>query len=71
MNDEILLHGTDFNHIDNMGGLSQVECYLNQHREENDNDVVNATKPPNTYHKKALPLFEEMVNSCPNKHKPY
>ena len=41
MDDEILIHGKDLVEMDNMGGSSQVECYLRQHREENDNDVVN------------------------------
>ena len=36
-----LVNGIDFDEMENMGGSSQVECYLNQHREENDNDVVN------------------------------
>ena len=43
MDDKILMHGVDFNKMDNMRGSSQVECYLSQHRERNDNDVVNGT----------------------------
>ena len=54
--------------MDNMGGSSQVECFLSQHREENDNTINNNGTQRNTYYKEALPLFEEMVNSCPNKH---
>ena len=66
--DAILITGIDIDEMDNMGGSSQVECYLSKHREENDNDVVNDSTPQNTYYKEALPLFEQMVNSCPNKH---
>ena len=54
--------------MDNMGGSSQVECYLSQHRKENDNCVENQVTQRNTYYKESLPLLEEMVNSFPNKH---
>ena len=54
--------------MNNMGGSSQVKCYLSQLREENDNNVVSNYTPRNTYYKESLPLFKEMVNSCPNKH---
>ena len=50
--------------MDNMGGSSQVECYLSQHREENDNTIKNSGTQRNMYYKEALPLFEEMVNTC-------
>ena len=43
MDGETLTHGTDFDETDNMGGSSQVEFYLSQHRQEDDNDVVNGT----------------------------
>ena len=52
--------------MDNMGGSSQVECHLSQHREDNDNNMDTVLSNRNTYYKEALPLFEEMVNSCPN-----
>ena len=68
MDNEILINGIDFDEMNNMSGSSQVECWLSQHREEKDNDVVNTAQPPNTYYKEAIPLFEQMVNSCPNKH---
>ena len=68
MDDETLITGIDFDEVDNMGGLSQVEFYLSQYREENYNYVVNGTQPPNNYYEDALPLFEEMVNGYPNKH---
>ena len=54
--------------MDNMGGSSQVECYLSQHREENDKIIGTFVSHRNTYYKEALPLFEEMVNSCPNEY---
>ena len=57
MDNETLIHGTYFGEMDNMGGSWQVECYVIQHKEENDNDVVNGTQPPNTYCKEVLPLF--------------
>ena len=52
--------------MDNMGGSSQVECYLSQHREEIDDNIDILGSHRNTYYRDALPLFEEMVNSCPN-----
>ena len=54
--------------MDNMGGSSQVECQLSQHREETDNNIDSYVSHRNTYYKEALPLFEEMVNSCPNEY---
>ena len=39
---ETSMNGIDIDEMDNMGGSSQVECYLSQHREENDNDVVKS-----------------------------
>ena len=68
INNETLINGIDFDEMDNMGGSSQVKCYLSQHREGTDNDVVNDITPRNTYYKEALPLFEQMINSFPNKH---
>ena len=68
IDDKISINGIVVDEMDNMGGSSQVECYLSQHREENDKHVVNNCTPRNTYYKEALPLFVEMVNSCPNKH---
>ena len=69
MDDPTLINGIDFDEMENMGVSSYIECYLSQHREEHDDDdVVNATKPPNTYYKEALPLLKIMVNSFPNKH---
>ena len=44
--------------MDNMGGSSQVECFLSQHREENDNTINNNGTQRNTYYKEDLPLFE-------------
>ena len=52
----------------NMGGSSQVQCHLSQQNEDNDNDIETNNIQRNTHYKDALPLFEEMVNSCPNKH---
>ena len=43
--------------MNNIGDSSQVECYLSQHSEENDNYVVNNCTPRNTYYKEALLLF--------------
>ena len=54
--------------IDNIGGFSQAECFLSQQREDNDNSAVKHGTERNTYYKEALPLFEEMGNSCPSKH---
>ena len=54
--------------MDNMGGSSQVEYYLTQHIEENDNNIDTFASPRNTYYKEALPLFEEVVNSFPNEY---
>ena len=54
--------------MENIGGTSQVECYLSQHREENDNNIDTFLSHRNTYYKEALPLFEEMVNICPNEY---
>ena len=51
----------------NMGGSSQVECHLSQQNESNDNYIETNNTQRKTYYKEALPLFEEMVNSCPNK----
>ena len=51
----------------NMGGSSQVECHLSQQNESNDNYIETNNTQRNNYYKEALPLFEEMVNSCPNK----
>lgn len=57
---------TKIDEMDNMGGSSQVECQLSQHREEIDNNIDHFGSHRNTYYREALPLFEEMVNSCPN-----
>ena len=57
---------TKIDEMDNMGGSSQVECQLSQHREEIDNNIDHFGSQRNTYYREALPLFEEMVNSCPN-----
>ena len=59
-------NAANIDQMDNMGGSSQVECYLSQHREDNDNNIGTVLSHRNTYYKEALPLFEEMVNSCPN-----
>ena len=68
IDDETSFKCVDNDKMDNMGGSSQVECFLSQQREDNDNHVVKHGTERNTYYKEALPLFEEMVNSCPNKH---
>ena len=68
IDDETSFKGIDIDEMDNMGGSLQVECFLSQQREYNDNHVVKPGTERNTYYKEALPLFEEMVNSCPNKH---
>ena len=68
IDDETSIKGIDIDVKDNMGGSSQVECYLSQQREENDNHVVNNCTTRKTYYKEVLPLFEEIVNSFPNKH---
>lgn len=54
--------------MDHMGGSSQVECQLSQHREETNNNIESYVSHRNTYYQVALPLFEEMVNSCPNEY---
>ena len=66
--DETSFKCVDNDEMDNMGGSSQAECFLSQQREDNDNHVVKHGTERNTYYKEALPLFEEMVNSCPSKH---
>ena len=55
--DESYMHGIIVDGMDNMGGLSQVECYLSQHREENDNHVDDHITQRNTYYNEALPLL--------------
>ena len=57
----------DLDEMNNIGGSSQVQCYLSQQNEDNDNDAEKNNSQRNTYYKEALPLFEDMVNSCPNK----
>ena len=54
--------------MDNMGGSSQVEYFLSQQREENDNNIEKQETQRNTNYKEVLSLFDEMVNSFPNKH---
>ena len=66
--DETSINGIDFDEMDNMGGSLKVEYYPSQHKEENDNDFVNDSTAQNTYYTEALRLFEQMVNSFPNKH---
>ena len=61
-------NAANIDQMDNMGGSSQVECHLSQHREDNDNNMDSVVSNRNTYYKEALPLFEEKVNSFPNKH---
>ena len=53
--------------MNDMGGSSQVQCHLSQQNEDNDNHIDENNTKRNTYYKESLPLFEEMVNSCPNK----
>ena len=66
--DKSSFKGIDLDEIDNIGGSSQVQCYLSQKNEENDNYVEKISTQRNTYYKEALPLFEEMINSYPNKY---
>ena len=59
--------GINLDEMDNIGDSSQVQCYLSQHNEENDNYVMKISTQRNTYYNESQLLFEEMVNSCPNK----
>ena len=65
---KILINGIEFDEMDNMGGSSQVEYYISQHREEDDNDVANDIIPRNNYRMEVLLLIEQMLNSCLNKY---
>ena len=60
--------GIDLDKIDNIGGSLQAQCYLSQNNEANGNHVDKISTQRNTYYKEALPLFEEMIKSCPNKY---
>ena len=72
MNDFVFLFHKDLHEDDHqlalLGDSTAVECSSSQERTTMDANMNKIFDHHSTYYRKALSLFEEMVNSCPNKY---